>query len=56
MLSQFSTGYEQASRCVDLISNYVLEHYAYSLTDEDRLYLMIHIVRLWDQQGGSHKA
>ena len=56
MLSQFSTGYEQASRCVDLISNYVLKHYDYSLTDEDRLYLMIHVVRLWDQPGGSHKA
>lgn len=36
----------EAVRCVEKISEYVMEHYKYNMMNEDRLYLLIHIIRV----------
>ena len=46
LLGQLNTGNDKAWKCVDHISEYMCENYSYHLTDEDRLYLTIHVVRL----------
>ena len=43
---QIKTGYDKANACADKIEEYVKEEYDYDLSDEDRLYLVIHLVRL----------
>jgi beta-glucoside operon transcriptional antiterminator len=50
LLSQLNTGNDKAQHCVEQISDYVHENYGYRLTDEDRLYLTIHVVRLLLEQ------
>lgn len=46
LFAQVKTGYDIANICADKIGNYVKGEYDYDLTDEDRLYLIIHLVRL----------
>ena len=46
LLGQLNIGNGEAWNCVDHISEYMRENYDYQLTDEDRLYLTIHVVRL----------
>ena len=49
LISQVTKEYDKANRCVDKIADFVLENYNYQLSDEDRLYLVIHIVRILEQ-------
>ncbi len=49
LASQLTKEYDKANRCVDKIAAFVLENYNYQLSDEDRLYLVIHIVRILEQ-------
>lgn len=46
LFTQIKTGYDKANACADKIEEYVKEEYDYELSDEDRLYLVIHLVRL----------
>ncbi len=46
LFAQIKTGYDKANVCADRIEEYVKEEYDYNLSDEDRLYLVIHLVRL----------
>ena len=46
LFAQIKTGYDKANACADRIEEYVKEEYDYDLSDEDRLYLVIHLVRL----------
>ena len=46
LLSGLTAGNNRAQDCVDRIAAYVHENYCYTLSDEDRLYLTIHVMRL----------
>ncbi len=47
IFNQLKSEYEESLDCVKAISDYVMEHYDYRCCDEDCIYLMIHIVRLY---------
>lgn len=55
ILTQIKSGYEEANHCVGKIAAYVQEQYAYSLSEEEKLYLTIHIIRLFDQKKTSEQ-
>lgn len=46
IFGQLITKYKDVEECVCDIKNYLVNKYQYSCTDEDCIYLMIHIVRL----------
>ena len=46
LLSQLVNDDQRAFTCVDHISDYVLRQYHYSINDEERLFLLVHILRL----------
>lgn len=41
---------EEASRCVEKISEYVQSVYDYKATEEDCLYLLVHVIRVMEQK------
>ena len=41
---------ERASQCVEKISKYVHEVYDYKTTEEDCLYLLVHVIRVMEQE------
>ena len=47
--SQIQTGHDEANLCVDKIAEYVSETYNCSVSDDERLYLIIHVERLLKQ-------
>ena len=47
IFDQIKSEYADAIDCVKKISGYVMEHFGYQCTDEDCIYLMLHIVRLY---------
>ena len=47
---QLVTKYEGVEKCINEISEYINEKFNYVCTDEDCIYLMIHIVRLHELQ------
>lgn len=47
IFDQLKSEFEESLACVKEISDYVMENYNYECGDEDRIYLMIHIVRLY---------
>lgn len=57
IFSQLVTKYENAEKCVKEISEYVKLQFNYTCTEEDCIYLMIHIVRLYElQREGNYNA
>lgn len=46
LFKMVSEKYGNASKCVDKISEFILEKYHYELTIEERLYLTVHIQRI----------
>lgn len=40
---------DEAKSCINKISEYVLENYDYSISEEDRLYLLIHVIRVLEK-------
>lgn len=46
---------ERASQCVEKISKYVHEVYDYKTTEEDCLYLLVHVIRVMEQEKSSKK-
>lgn len=46
LLKMVSSKYNDSAKCVEKVSLYLLHKYHYSLSDEERLYLMIHIERV----------
>lgn len=51
---RLNTKYKEVRICIQEITKYVLEHFHYHCRDEDCIYLMIHIVRLYERKG--HKG
>lgn len=52
VLKQLITRYQEVRTCMNEVSNYVLNNLNYHCTDEDCIYLMIHIVRLYEVTKG----
>ncbi len=52
---QLVTKYKRVENCVMEIKNYINEKYDYCCTDEDCIYLLIHIVRLYEAQRKDNK-
>ena len=50
IFGQLVTKYEGVEKCINEISEYINEKFNYVCTDEDCIYLMIHIVRLHELQ------
>lgn len=50
IFGQLVTKYEGLEKCISEISEYINEKFKYRCTDEDCIYLMIHIVRLHELQ------
>lgn len=50
IFGQLVTKYECVEKCISEISEYINEKFNYVCTDEDCIYLMIHIVRLHELQ------
>lgn len=48
---RLNTKYKEVRICIQEITKYVLEHFHYHCRDEDCIYLMIHIVRLYERKG-----
>lgn len=48
IFDQLKTKYEGVSACVNEISDYIYKQFNYRCTDEDCIYLMIHIVRIYE--------
>lgn len=48
IFNQLKSEYVEAVDCVKSISDYVMKHYHYQCSDEDCIYLMMHIVRLYE--------
>ena len=48
LLDQIRTEYTDAIGCVRKISDYIVEKFHYMCSDEDCIYLMLHIVRLYE--------
>ena len=55
IFGQLVTKYDQVEKCIQEISEFINEKFNYECTDEDCIYLMIHIVRLFElgQKGDS---
>lgn len=49
ILAQIESGYDIANICVKEIAKHISSNYGYHITDNDRLYLVIHIVRVVSQ-------
>ena len=50
IFGQLVTKYEGVDRCIHEISEFINGKFNYRCTDEDCIYLMIHIVRLYELQ------
>jgi beta-glucoside operon transcriptional antiterminator len=50
IFSQLVTRYENVEKCIKEISDYIKLQFNYICTEEDCIYLMIHIVRLYELQ------
>ena len=48
---RLNTKYKEVRICIQEITKYILEHFHYHCRDEDCIYLMIHIVRLYERKG-----
>lgn len=48
IFKQLKTQYENVEKCVSVIAAYVKEKFDYNCSDEDCIYLMMHIVRLYE--------
>lgn len=49
IFGQLVTKYDQVEKCIQEISKLINEKFNYRCTDEDCIYLMVHIVRLYEQ-------
>ena len=45
-----------ASQCVEKIAEYVSETYGYDPTEDDKLYLLVHVLRTVEQKNNSQKG
>ena len=52
IFNQLNTKYSSVADCVNRISIYIFEQFNYHCSDEDCIYLMIHIVRLFELTKG----
>ena len=50
IFGQLITKYKNVEKCVEEICEFIKEKFNYVCTDEDSIYLMIHIVRLYELQ------
>lgn len=48
---QLATKYKDVENCVFEIKEFIIDKYNYNCTNEDCIYLMIHILRLYELQG-----
>ncbi|MDO4634063.1 MAG: PRD domain-containing protein [Eubacteriales bacterium] len=46
LYEELSEHYPNINKCVDLIADYILIHYHYDISSDERLYLLIHIERV----------
>ncbi len=52
VFNQLNTKYDNVAKCINKISSYIYEQFNYHCSDEDCIYLMIHIVRLFELTKG----
>ncbi len=51
IFGQLATKYKEVENCVFEIKEFIFDKYNYNCTNEDCIYLMIHILRLYELQG-----
>lgn len=55
LYSQVQTGHDMANECANRIAQYVKEEYQYLIDDDERLYLVIHVIRLLEQHNKNER-